>query len=79
MTIHFYHNNNQEIINGISNPIGTLLITFINETDFDSKLINQKDINFMYGVHNAYCQSAKDNIAEILNEKKKKKNYHTKS
>ena len=72
MTIHFYHNSNQEMINGITNPIGTLLITFINETNFDSKLLNQKDTNFMYRVYLAYCQLFVDDIMEIINQKNTK-------
>ena len=72
MTIHFYHDSNQEMINGITNPIGTLLITFINETNFDSKLLNQKDTNFMYRVYLACCQLFVDDIMEIINSKNTK-------
>ena len=56
MIIRFYHNSKQENINDINNPIGTLLITFINETDFDTKLINQKDTNFLKAVHLSHYQ-----------------------
>ena len=78
MTIYFYHDSKQENINNICNPIGTLLITFINETDFSLKLINNKDTNFMHGVYLAYCQLIADNITEILNEKNKKEISHKK-
>lgn len=71
MIIRFYHNSKQENINDINNPIGTLLITFINETDFDTKLINQKDTNFLKAVHLSHYQLFLDDLMEIYNVKTK--------